>query len=376
LKPTEFMKVNTQFWGDHLRSVSEHLPTSHSGELPGPLLYPRMMVLTETPDWNILELVGVSREYRSLEVRRQKADSIEQYFGIADGSPVISLPGENLFEDATIATEVGRRELEVRFPSAQKMLGTEYVGPGDQLLRFSPGNYSTFDRVLLVHSAGESIRVRWTFFALAIHRSEPADKYLNFLQNHVNAAPHLEPIGTLTAPQGSDLKSAAFASTYLAHGLQDATVEGFLTEHEGILLSAFDATRLIQRPFLEWRDGDAGDPAGITPDFILERADGTHIVGDLKLPVLDTAQGKKRRRAFTTPVRDGAAQLARYEDYFSTPGNRSFAQTKYGVDVSEPRKLLVIGTQQAVDPDEFTEAQGVEIIDYDTILRLYLAATS
>ena len=66
MKPTEFVKVNGQFWGEHLRSVSEHLPTSHSRELPGPLLYPRTMVLTETPDWNILELTGVTREYRSL----------------------------------------------------------------------------------------------------------------------------------------------------------------------------------------------------------------------------------------------------------------------------------------------------------------------
>jgi hypothetical protein len=373
LKPTEFVKVNTQFWGDHLRSVSEHLPTSHRAELPGQLLYPRMMVLTETPDWNILELVGVSREYRSLEVRRQKANSIEEYFGIADGSPVVTLPGENLFKDATIATQVGRRELDVRFPSAQKMLGTEYVDAGDQLLRFASGNYSTFDRVLLVHSAGESIRVHWAFVALAIHRSEPADKYLNFLQNYINGAPHLDPIGTLTAPQSVDLKGDAFASTYLAHGLQDATVEGFLTEHESILLSVFDATRLIRQPHLEWPDGDV---AALKPDFILERADGTHIVGDLKLPVLDSANGKKRRRAFTTPVRDGAAQLARYEQYFKTPENRAFAQTKYGVDVTDPRKLLVLGSQQTVDPDEFTEAPGVEVIDYDTILRLYIAANT
>ena len=46
MKPTEFVKVNGQFWGDHLRSVSEHLPTSHRNELTGPLLFPRMMVLT------------------------------------------------------------------------------------------------------------------------------------------------------------------------------------------------------------------------------------------------------------------------------------------------------------------------------------------
>ncbi|MEU4607850.1 hypothetical protein AB0F43_33110 [Kribbella sp. NPDC023972] len=368
MKPTEFVKVNTQFWGDHLKSVSEHLPTSHGGELPGQLLYPRMMVLTETPDWNILELVGVSREYRNLDVRRQKANSVEEYFGIADGTPVLTLPGENFVKDATVATETGRRELDSRFPAARKILGAEYVGPGDQLLQFAPGNYSTFDRVLLVHTAGPSIRVHWTFFALAIHRSEPAGKYLDFLRNFASAAPHLDPVGTLSAPRGDEgLKSEAFTSTYLTHGLPNATVESFLAEHESLLLTAFDATRLIQRPLLEWRDGDATDEVGLTPDFILERADGSHIVGDLGLPLREP--GKKHRRATTIP--EGTAQLARYDDYFSTPENQAFAQTKYGV--TAPRKLLVTSTQQLVTAAELAQSP-VEIVDYDTILRLYLAA--
>ena len=366
MKPTEFVKVNTQFWGDHLRSVSEHLPGSHGRELPGQLLYPRMMVLTETPDWNILELVGVSREYRALEVRRQKAQSVEEYFGLADGSPVVSLPGENILKDATVATEDARRELVDWFPGVEKILGTEYVGPGDQLLKFAPGNYSTFDRVLFAHSAGRATRLHWTFFALAIHRSEPAEKYLDFLRNFANAAPHLDPVGTLTAPRDDDgLKSEAFTSTYLAHGLQNATAETFLAEHESILLAAFDATRLIPRPSLEGPDGT------VTPDFILERADGTHIVGDLGLPLREA--GQKHRRSAT--VREGAAQLAEYAGYFDDAENRTFVQTKYGVEVSEPRRVLIVGSHQTVTADDLTDA-AAEIIDYDTILRLYLAAKS
>jgi len=389
MKPTEFVKVNSQFWGDHLRSVSEHLPTSHSRELPGPLLYPRLMVLTETPDWNILELVGVSREYRSLEVRRQKAASIDQYFGggeSAASGPVVALPNESTFKDATIASERGRRALGTRFASAGSLIGNELVGAGDagtgRLLKFAPGNYSAFERVLLVHETNSSIRIHWTFLAIAIHRSEPAEKYLDYLQGLVNAAPHLDPLGTLSVPRGEAeqvLKGDAFASTYLLHGLQDTTAGEFLNQHEDILLSAFDATRLIHEPFLEWRDGAAdADDIAINPDFILERADGTHIIGDLSLPLLETAnvaKGKKRRRSAL--VRDGLAQLARYEEYFQTPENRAFAKAKYGIEVSDPRKLLVIGSQETVDSTEFEQATtSFEIIDYDSILRLHLAAKS
>src|SRR5690349_22346954 len=55
----------------------------------------------------------------------------------------------------------------------RSMIGQEFSGPGDDLLKFAPGNYSTFDRTLLVHSAGSALRAHWVFFALAIHRSEP-----------------------------------------------------------------------------------------------------------------------------------------------------------------------------------------------------------
>jgi hypothetical protein len=266
------------------------------------------------------------------------------------------------------------------------LIGNELVGAADvgtgKLLKFAPGNYSVFDRVLLVHETNSSFRIHWTFLAIAIHRSEPAEKYLDYVQGLVNTAPHLDPIGTLSVPRGEVeqiLKGDAFASTYLMHGLQDTTVGEFLNQHEDILLSAFDATRLIHEPFLEWRDGAAGaDEIAINPDFILERADGSHIIGDLSLPLLETAnvtKGKKRRRSALVP--DGLAQLAHYEEYFQTPENRAFAKAKYGVEVSDPRQLLVIGSQETVDPTEFEQATtSFEIVDYDSILRLHLAAKS
>ncbi|GAA1606921.1 hypothetical protein GCM10009789_71550 [Kribbella sancticallisti] len=381
MKPTEFVKVNSQFWGDHLRSVSEHLPASHSRELAGPLLYPRMLVLTETPDWNILELVGVSREYRSLEVRRQKAQSIDQYFGgaAAASAPVVRVLDENVIKDATIATQGGRGALGTRFPGAESILGNELIGTGDKLLQFAPGNYSAFERVLLVSGDDSSVRVHWTFLAIAVHRSEPADKYRDYLQRLVNASDHLDPVGTLSVPRGEaeqTLKRDPFASTYLLHDLQKNTVGDFLQQHEDILLSAFDATQLIREPILERQD-DAG-AAAITPDFILERADGSHIIGDLKLPLLQTEPGgKKRRRSLTVP--EGLSRLTQYDEYFGSPENRAFVKTKYGIEVNEPRKLLVIGSHETVDPtdvDQAAQTTSVEIIDYDTILRLHLAAKS
>jgi hypothetical protein len=370
MKPTEFVKVNSQFWGDHLKSVSEHLPVSHGRELVGPLLYPRQLVLTETPDWNILELVGISREFRGLEVRKQKAVGIDEYFG-ADPAvgPVVVLKTDDRFQDATIATELGRTALESRFPGIQRMVGRELVGTGEnKLLGFAPGNYSALERVLLVASTESSVRIRWTFLAIAIHRSEPADKYREWLQQLVNQAPHLDPVGTLAVPRGQVeplLKAEPFAATY-QHGLHKTTVGEFLQQHEEILLGAFEATQLVREPVLEREDGTA-----VTPDFILERPDGSHIVGDLALPLLETTKdGKKRRRS--TTAADGQQRITEYAEYFKSSAHQAFAKTKFGVEVKDPRKLLVLGTSE--NPAESTP--DLELIDYDTILRLYLATRS
>jgi hypothetical protein len=363
MKPTEFVKVNGQFWGEHLKGISGHLPTSHSRELPGPLLYPRTMVLTETPDWNILEFTGITREYRSLEVRRQKAAGIDQYFADTTGSkPVVILREADVYQDATIATEAGRTALR-QYPGIENLIGRELVGTGDgKLLQFAPGNYSVLHRVLLAD--GE--RLHWTFLAIAIHRSEPADKYRDFLQNLVNSVPHIDPIGTFAVPRGELeqlIKADPFGSTY-HQGLHKTTVGEFLQQHEEILLSAFDATQLIREPVLEAHDGTT-----LTPDFILAREDGSHIVGDFALGLLETAKdGKKRRRS--TSENDGLARLTQYSEYFKNTENSAFAKTKYGVEIADPRTLLVTSGQEP------TDESGATIIDYDTVLRLHLAAKS
>lgn len=370
MKPTEFVKVNTQFWGEHLKSVSEHLPVSHSRELAGPLLYPRLMILTETPDWNILELAGVSREYRSLEVRRQKAAGIDEYFGTTAGeSAVVALPNESVVKDATIASERGKNALSDSFPATQSLLGNEMVGPSDRLLDFQPGNYAVLDRVLLAQSSGLAVRLKWNFFTIAIHRSEPADKYRDFLQRLVSNSQHLDPIGTFAVPRGERveqaLKADQFASTY-PHDPQKLTTGEFLAKHEDVLLSAFDATRLIAQPSLESADGT------VTPDFLLEREDGTHVVGDLALSLRET--DKKHRRSLD--LASGASRLAAYQKYFTSAENQTFTKTKYDVEVTDPRTVLITTTQDPAGafPEAANTTSSLEVVDYDTVLRLHLAA--
>jgi hypothetical protein len=67
-------------------------------------------------------------------------------------------------------------------------------------------------------------------------------------------------------------------------------------------------------------------------------------------------------------VQDSAAELAQYAEYFTSADNRAEVKSKYDVDVTDPRQLLIVPSQQTLTP-----AAGVEIVDYDTILRLHLS---
>jgi len=57
--------------------------------------------------------------------------------------------------------------------------------------------------------------------------------------------------------------------------------------------------------------------------------------------------------------------------------NRDFGWQKYGVRVKNPRKTLVVGNLENVDLAEVRRAlgpfkNGFEILDYDTLVSLYL----
>ncbi len=71
-------------------------------------------------------------------------------------------------------------------------------------------------------------------------------------------------------------------------------------------------------------------------------------------------------------AKDGVAKLAEYGKYFESAENQALVKSKYGVEITDPRKLLVTGSQA---PTESIK-DAVELVDYDTIIRLHLAAKS
>ena len=124
-------------------------------------------------------------------------------------------------------------------------------------------------------------------------------------------------------------------------------------------------------------DGSHDDEEkAINPDLLIRRQDGFYDIYDLKTAVLDRTRitkGAKRRRRFIDYVEEGIAQLAHYRSYFTSERNAAHAFAKYGVRVSKPNLILVVGNYDNAKPRELEEASrklgGISIIDYDSLLQ-------
>jgi hypothetical protein len=187
-------------------------------------------------------------------------------------------------------------------------------------------------------------------------------------------------VSTVRAGHREQLVLAAeFSSLYLQSAEETALTQ-FLSNHQEAVERAFGADRVFFEQPLPWIDGDHDeDETSIRPDVIVHRQDGSWLIIDFKLPLLDkrVTTGKRSRRKFVYTVNDGISQLFRYAEYFESPGNRETAAEILGEALSNPQLALVVGSSENVNVAEVDQAKrsyrDIDIIDYDTLIRLSLA---
>jgi hypothetical protein len=183
--------------------------------------------------------------------------------------------------------------------------------------------------------------------------------------------------------QESVAQAGQFANLYL-QGAQETTLTSFLEDHSDIIKQALQASSISFQPDLIWYEGNPDpDEEAIQPDVILRREDGSWLIVDFKLPLLNKesiTSGGHRRRRFTYTVADGIAQLHNYREFFDYDANRQNASARLGGEVRDPQLMLVVGTSENVDLTEVDEAmralKPIDIVDYDTLIRLAIANRS
>lgn len=392
---TNFTNASTRFFNDHYRQLTNYYKmgwfsvTGLTNPVP---YYPAFLLATETSTHFIAELLGGHRSYRPIKAKTHHAQDATSYFGSflrpATATNAAIHLGGGTIGNLCFMSDGDKDRLEERFPGVLDQFPTRinFVRPsGSPLVDImqSP-NCSRIENCLLVNTFEGAIRIRHVWNAVIVPTTTSEYDYVTYLRQqhmlqHGQGVPGWKVVEYGTAEVL--LRAAQFANAFLITGLRETTLGHYLDLHRDILLAALDAKDLLTEPFLPWQvPSPDPDEEAINPDLFVQRADGFWDIYDLKLPLLDKKQltrSSRRRRRFIDSIEDGIAQLAHYQEFLTIPANLAYAHETYGVSFDEPRFGLIAGNYENYDSEPVRDAlrrfPNIELLDYDSISRLYIA---
>ena len=362
-------------------------------------LYPQSLLLTETPDHYIAELIGVQTKFKTLRHKAHKSASTDLYFNqfhFPDDTPsavVYDSVTDSGMSGGLLVPADTEAEVEARYPglsAARRGARFNFTHGSPDLAIFSfnaDSNRIFLEDVTAINRLGNAVRARHIHLALVISRDERIPEYVRYLRETfaVRDGERIHGLLAVNAEHEASLVTAGqLSNLFLMDRLHETNLTDFLEDHREIVLHALGARDLRFQPQLHWRAGNP-DPADhfVQPDLLVQRTSGQWDICDAKLallPRMKLTKGERRRRQLIDVVATGVAQLAHYRDYFNYAANRAEAVAKYQVTVTEPGGVLIVGNYENVDKHEVAEAlrafTDVEIIDWDSLLQLYLGEKS
>ncbi|MFF3633983.1 Shedu anti-phage system protein SduA domain-containing protein [Streptomyces sp. NPDC002250] len=376
------------------RLVTSRIYRPARGEI---FLFPSTLLFTQTKTHYSLELIGAMRKQQRLQAKERQAESINQvvnnfpssddtrYMFTTEGNQpsnlLVTYRGMNLLCDSP------GDSLQRRFPGVHAFTSqSPLIGFSEHHtylpLNAEPMRSIILDNCMLISRKAGVARPKFANFFYACSIEADASEITRDLAGM--APVHNEPVVgvQVASPEKTEAMrtAAGFATLYL-QGVRETTVTAFIEKHGGIIEKTFDADRVFYQATLPWREGNP-DPneEAIQPDILLRTKEGSWKIVEFKLPLLDKAltAGPRARRRLTHTVNDGVQQLANYEEYFTSAENLAAAREVLGEFPATPELVLVVGSDENFNAEEVREATRLhrpfDIIDYDTLMRLYLAA--
>lgn len=390
----EFSAASQQFWNKYLATISDRITKSVMTVRHGyTAYYPTTIIVTELPHHFAMELVGLAQEHHPLIKKNHSVDSTDTYLGTflrGEGPTIINLLGNgDITGGVAFVSPVSVAAFDCRFPGVLEKFGTRVNWDGDPdaiPIRIAEGSgFVQFDECLIVNSFRGAVRIRHMNQSIVVGKHKSLDDYTGYLRDTfalVDGQP-ARGLRIFNSERDYSIQMAAqFANVYLMNHLRETTIGDYLDRHRDLILRALGGTDLIAEPQLSWQvTSPDPDEYAINPDLFVRDADGYWDVYDLKLPLLekDTITiGARRRRRFVASVEEGIAQLAHYREFLAYNSHRIQAREKYKIDFrDEPRFGLIVGNFENVYRAEVDEAMRrlnrFELLDYDTLIQLYLA---
>lgn len=379
--------IETKSWWEHyLSRIVDLQKKGYVDTKGGIILYPNILLATEVKGFLIAELIGARKLFEGLKVKRHKENSIYRYLNQFDDSepdPLLKLDGScQRFRFLCLAQEADYEIIKDRFPFIELYQSRlNRVGGKGSVFGFG-NNFSSccIENSVLINRHDNVFRCK-NILALFIVKKTISKKMLIDLFEHSINENEVKGVHTIWKEEEEALIIGGhLQSMYLFPGLHETTIGEFIYSHPEIIKKAFKTSHFEYEPYLEWveHDGSVQDKA-INPDLMVKRDDGFYDIYDLKTAALwkmNILKGERKRRRFIDYVEKGVAQLANYREYFEYPKNRDLAKSKYGIEVQDPKLVLVVGNWENTDLKEIDEAcrryRDVNIIDYDTFAHLIM----
>lgn len=385
----KFVSEVKDIWHRYLKHVSDMQAKGNLDSKGGSVLYPSILLVTNCSGFYIAELVGAVREYQGLTLKRHKEKSIYRYFNQFDDSepdPCMHLNGSGTgFRFLCLAQEADFEAVSKRFPSIE-LYGSKLNRTGGRGSVFSFGeNFEScsIENCVLVNRLDHLYRCKNILSAYVFKSGITKEKLIGFF-NEVLGKNEVKGVHTVQGKSEEQILVAGqLQSMYLFPGLHETTIGEFLNLHPEIIKNAFKTDHFEYEPYLEWIEHDGTcDDVAINPDLMIKREDGCFDIYDMKTAALarkNVTKGGRKRRRFIDYVEEGVAQLANYKEYFDYPKNADYARDKYGIQVNEPKLVLVVGSWENSSSDEVNQAQrrypDIEVIDYDTFCHLFIGVS-
>jgi hypothetical protein len=380
-----FARAGEQWWNNYLTGIWRAQQEGRLDSAGSNILYPGIMLATKCGDYYIIELIGATKYFTQLKVKRHREDSIYRYFNqfeTGEPLPPYFIPTENNhFGSLSLARAKDMESLLTRFPYLRLYPTTLDMSSGKgSIFKFESSSRSlSLEHCVIINAKDNLYRCKSILFCVVVHKSIGQWRLKELFENAIrgNVA---HAIYTVQGSEEGLLVAGQMQSMYLLPGLLETTIGEFMNQHPEVIKMAFDAMDFEYEPYLEWKehDGTVLDTA-INPDLMIQRKDGYYDIYDLKTALLHKkkiTKGERRRRRFIDYVEEGVSQLANYREYFRYEQNARHAKEKYGIEVKDPNLVLVVGSYENSDPDQVIQAcrkyDNVYIMDYDTLCQIYI----
>ncbi|NKD14626.1 Shedu anti-phage system protein SduA domain-containing protein [Aeromonas caviae] len=375
------------------KKLNSHLSKVHKASISGKIigngrniLYPNMLIFTQCEGYFIAELIGATDIFNGLSIKTCKEKSIYKYLSqfedsISDKGIHIDTSGVR-FNSICFSRNGDVNKMKERFPSLHLYKTVLYSPDGiGSPISFGPNFEScAIENSAILNNKSSQYRCK-DIQTMYIFSNKITQEKLTFTLDHfLNTVE----VRCVRGFQDEFYEMVTIAgqlqNMYYFPRLHETSIGEFLKLHPKVVMQAFGSSRVEYEPHLKWVERDAScDDDAINPDLLVQRADGYFDIYDLKTALLtkkSITKGERKRRRFIDYVSDGIAQLANYSEYFSYPQNAKLAKEKYGIEVKDPKLVLVVGDWDNSCQEKITQAlrayKNIEVIDYDTLCKLFI----